>query len=165
MGMIGLSKVDISVNFAFALAAPILIANCWCVSKGMISEVLTKPAGVLKQTFRPAVFADFRGQAKVKERFDMGVTAAKHRGEPHDHILISGPLGLGKTTLTHILTKAMGANLRAISGLTMEKPADFAGVLTNLEEGDVLFIDEINYPPCRKRKFLSIASRSMIKRS
>jgi Holliday junction resolvasome RuvABC ATP-dependent DNA helicase subunit len=138
MGMIGLSKVDISANFAFALAAPILIANFWCVSKGMISDGLTKPAGVLKQTFRPAVFADFRGQAKVKERFDMGVTAAKHRGEPLDHILISG--------------------------LTMEKPADFADVLTNLEEGDVLFIDEIHYPPCRKRKFLSIASRSMIKR-
>src|SRR5438552_12439452 len=109
-----------------------------------ISEVLTKPDVVLELTLRPSIFSEFTGQTKVKDRLEIGVAAAKKRGEAIDHILLSGPPGLGKTTLAHILAKAMGANLKSTSGPTIEKAGDLAGLLTNLEEGDVLFIDEIN---------------------
>jgi len=110
----------------------------------MISEVLTQPDAALEQTLRPSLFSDFRGQPKVRERLEISVKAASQRGECLDHILLSGPPGLGKTTLANILAKAMGANLRSTSGPTIEKAGDLAGLLTNLEEGDVLFIDEIH---------------------
>src|SRR6516162_10806125 len=109
-----------------------------------ISEVLAKPDVALEMTLRPSLFSEFTGQAKVKERLEITVAAAKQRGEPIDHILLSGPPGLGKTTLAHILAKAMNANLKSTSGPTIEKAADLAGLLTNLEDGDVLFIDEIH---------------------
>jgi holliday junction DNA helicase RuvB len=95
-------------------------------------------------TLRPSLFSEFTGQAKVKERLEIAVQAAKQRSEPIDHILLNGPPGLGKTTLANIIAKAMGANLKSTSGPTVEKAADLAGLLTNLEEGDVLFIDEIH---------------------
>src|SRR5436190_1756934 len=98
----------------------------------------------LEMTLRPSLFSEFTGQSKVKERLEITVTAAKQRSEPIDHTLLSGPPGLGKTTLAHILAKAMGANLKSTSGPTIEKAGDLAGLLTNLEEGDVLFIDEIH---------------------
>src|SRR5512137_2315597 len=110
----------------------------------IISDVLTKPDAALELTLRPSVFADFTGQAKVKERLDIAVTAARQRQESLDHILLSGPPGLGKTTLAHIVAKAMGSNLKSTSGPTIEKAGDLAGLLTNLEPGDVLFIDEIH---------------------
>src|SRR5213594_3670439 len=109
-----------------------------------ITEVLTKPDVALEMTLRPSLFSEFTGQAKVKERLEITVAAARQRGEPIDHLLLSGPPGLGKTTLAHILAKAMGANLKSTSGPTIEKAGDLAGLLTNLEEGDVLFIDEIH---------------------
>src|SRR5262245_2323398 len=109
-----------------------------------ISEVLAKPDVALEMTLRPSLFSEFTGQTKVKERLEITVAAAKQRREPIDHVLLSGPPGLGKTTLAHILAKAMGANLKSTSGPTIEKAADLAGLLTNLEEGDVLFIDEIH---------------------
>lgn len=109
-----------------------------------ISDVLTKPDAALEMTLRPSLFSDFTGQAKVKERLEITVTAAKQRGEAIDHVLLSGPPGLGKTTLANIIAKAMGANIKSTSGPTIEKAADLAGLLTNLEEGDVLFIDEIH---------------------
>ena len=109
-----------------------------------ISDVLTKPDLALEMTLRPSLFSDFTGQAKVKDRLEITVAAAKQRKEPIDHILLSGPPGLGKTTLANILAKAMGANLKSTSGPTIEKAGDLAGLLTNLEEGDVLFIDEIH---------------------
>jgi holliday junction DNA helicase RuvB len=114
------------------------------MAERMISEVLTKPDAALELTLRPSVFADFTGQAKVKERLEIAVQAARQRGEALDHILLSGPPGLGKTTLANILAKAMGATLKSTSGPTIEKAGDLAGLLTNLEEGDVLFIDEIH---------------------
>ncbi|MBI4664738.1 MAG: Holliday junction branch migration DNA helicase RuvB [Verrucomicrobia bacterium] len=109
-----------------------------------ISDVLTKPDAALEMTLRPSLFSDFTGQSKVKERLEIAVTAAKQRGEALDHILLSGPPGLGKTTLAYIIAKAMNTSLKATSGPTVEKAADLAGLLTNLEEGDVLFIDEIH---------------------
>jgi Holliday junction DNA helicase RuvB len=109
-----------------------------------ITDVLAKPDVALEMTLRPSLFSEFTGQAKVKERLEITVAAAKQRREAIDHILFSGPPGLGKTTLAHILAKAMGANLKSTSGPTIEKAGDVAGLLTNLEEGDVLFIDEIH---------------------
>ncbi|HWC61410.1 MAG TPA: Holliday junction branch migration DNA helicase RuvB [Verrucomicrobiae bacterium] len=109
-----------------------------------ISDVLTKPDAALEMTLRPSLFSEFTGQAKVKERLEITVAAAKQRGEPIDHVLLSGPPGLGKTTIANIIAKAMGANVKSTSGPTIEKAADLAGLLTNLEEGDVLFIDEIH---------------------
>src|SRR5438034_7023408 len=107
-------------------------------------STLNKPDAALELTLRPSLFSEFTGQPKVKERLEIGVAAARQRGEALDHILLSGPPGLGKTTLASILAKAMGANFKSTSGPTIEKAADLAGLLTNLEEGDVLFIDEIH---------------------
>lgn len=114
------------------------------MAERIISDVLTKPDAALELTLRPSLFADFTGQSKVKERLEIAVQAAKQRGEALDHILLSGPPGLGKTTLANIIAKAMGTNLKSTSGPTIEKAGDLAGLLTNLEEGDVLFIDEIH---------------------
>jgi Holliday junction DNA helicase RuvB len=114
------------------------------MAERMISEVLTRPDAALELTLRPSLFSDFTGQAKVKERLEIAVQAARQRSEPLDHILLSGPPGLGKTTLANILAKSMGASLKSTSGPTIEKAGDLAGLLTNLEEGDVLFIDEIH---------------------
>jgi len=110
----------------------------------LVSDVLIKPDAALEMTLRPSVFAEFTGQAKVKERLEITVQAAKQRGEPVDHVLLSGPPGLGKTTLANIIAKAMGANVKSTSGPTIEKAGDLAGLLTTLERGDVLFIDEIH---------------------
>ncbi len=109
-----------------------------------ISEALAKPDVALEMTLRPSLFSDFTGQARVKERLEITVAAARKRHEAIDHVLLSGPPGLGKTTIAHILAKSMNANLKSTSGPTIEKAADLAGLLTNLEEGDVLFIDEIH---------------------
>jgi Holliday junction DNA helicase RuvB len=98
----------------------------------------------LELTLRPSLFSDFTGQPKVKERLEIAVEAARRRKEPLDHILLNGPPGLGKTTLANIIAKAMDATMKCTSGPTIEKASDLAGLLTNLEEGDVLFIDEIH---------------------
>jgi holliday junction DNA helicase RuvB len=108
------------------------------------ANILIKPDPALEITLRPSLFSEFTGQAKVKERLEIAVEAAKQRKEPLDHILLNGPPGLGKTTLANIIAKAMSATLKCTSGPTIEKAADLAGLLTNLEEGDVLFIDEIH---------------------
>ena len=110
----------------------------------LVSDVLAKPDAALELTLRPSLFSEFVGQANVKERLEIAVQAAKQRGEAMDHLLFSGPPGLGKTTLAHIISKSMGAGLKCTSGPTIEKAGDLAGLLTNMEEGDVLFIDEIH---------------------
>jgi Holliday junction DNA helicase RuvB len=114
------------------------------MAERLISEVLSRPDAAFELTLRPSLFSEFVGQAKVRERLEIAVQAALQRREALDHILLSGPPGLGKTTLAYILAKAMGANLKSTSGPTIEKAGDLAGLLTNLEAGDVLFIDEIH---------------------
>ncbi|MGD1086029.1 MAG: Holliday junction branch migration DNA helicase RuvB [Verrucomicrobiota bacterium] len=110
----------------------------------MISDVLAKPDAALEMTLRPSMFSEFTGQDNLKERLEIAVQAAKQRGEALDHLLFSGPPGLGKTTLAHIIAKSMGVSLKCTSGPAIEKAGDLAGLLTNLEEGEVLFIDEIH---------------------
>ncbi|MBI3314078.1 MAG: Holliday junction branch migration DNA helicase RuvB [Candidatus Omnitrophica bacterium] len=95
-------------------------------------------------TLRPSSLDEFVGQNKLRENLKIFIEAARQRKEPLDHVLFFGPPGLGKTTLAHIMAKEMGSNIRATSGPVLERPGDLAGVLTNLEAGDVLFIDEIH---------------------
>ncbi len=93
---------------------------------------------------RPTDFDGFVGQGKVRDRLLLAVKAAKERGESLDHVLFSGPPGLGKTTLSYILGEAMGVNVKTTSGPVITKPGDLAGLLTSLEPGDIVFIDEIH---------------------
>ncbi|GAA5035121.1 Holliday junction ATP-dependent DNA helicase RuvB [Marivirga lumbricoides] len=97
-----------------------------------------------EKALRPLSFDDFTGQYKVVENIKVFVQAALKRAEPLDHVLLHGPPGLGKTTLSHIIANEMNSNIKITSGPVLDKPGDLAGLLTNLEEGDVLFIDEIH---------------------
>jgi Holliday junction DNA helicase RuvB len=97
-----------------------------------------------ERQLRPLSFNDFKGQKQIIDNLSVFVTAAKQRGESLDHVLLHGPPGLGKTTLAAIISNEMRVNMRVTSGPVLDKPGDLAGLLTNLEEGDVLFIDEIH---------------------
>jgi holliday junction DNA helicase RuvB len=97
-----------------------------------------------EKQLRPLNFSDFKGQKQVIENLIVFVTAARQRGESLDHVLLHGPPGLGKTTLATIIANELNVNLRVTSGPVLDKPGDLAGLLTNLQEGDVLFIDEIH---------------------
>ena len=109
----------------------------------MNSEIIT-PDIEFEQKLRPSRFSDFTGQDKIRERLELFVQAAKERNDVLDHVLLCGPPGLGKTTLSYILADAMDSNIKCTSGPVIDKPSDLAGLLTGLERGDVLFIDEIH---------------------
>ena len=114
------------------------------MSDRFASETLNRADVEFEQTLRPGRFVDFVGQGKVRERLELSVAAARGRGASLDHVLLCGPPGLGKTTMAYILGAAMGVNVKATSGPILAKPADLAGLLTNLEKGEILFIDEIH---------------------
>lgn len=98
----------------------------------------------MERTLRPPSLAEFTGQDDIKESLSIAIEAAKHRGDSLDHCLFSGPPGLGKTTLSSIIAKEMGVNIHITSGPVLEKASDLAGLLTSLQENDILFIDEIH---------------------
>ncbi len=111
----------------------------------MSSVVKRQPEDlILDQTLRPLAFDEFIGQEKIKENLRIMIGAAKVRKEPFEHILLYGPSGLGKTTLAHIIANEAGSNIRFTSGAALEKAGDIAAILTNLQEGDIFFIDEVH---------------------
>jgi Holliday junction DNA helicase RuvB len=119
-----------------------------------IEQTLAAPENSEESALRPLSFNDFAGQDKTLERLKVMVGAARDRGEPLNHILLSGPPGLGKTTLSLILGNEMGTKVNITSGPVIDKPADLAGLLTNLNEGDILFIDEIHRIPKTVEEYL-----------
>lgn len=110
----------------------------------MIETNITEEDTRLEGSLRPQYLRDYIGQGKAKESLVIGIQAAKQRGEPLDHVLFYGPPGLGKTTLAGIIANEMGVNMKVTSGPAIEKPGEMAAILNNLQEGDLLFVDEIH---------------------
>lgn len=124
------------------------------MTEAFIESSWTKPDGPFENPLRPQQIQEFIGQDAVRARLEIFIEAAKHRNEALGHCLFSGPPGLGKTTLAHIIAKAMGTQLSVTSGPQIEKPGDLAGILTNLKPGDVFFIDEIHRLPKAAEEYL-----------
>jgi Holliday junction DNA helicase RuvB len=131
-------------------------------SERFITSELNAREEAFESTLRPQSFADFPGQNAVKERLQIMVEAARGRNEALNHILLCGPPGLGKTTLAGIIANTRGCNLKATSGPVIEKPGDLAGLLTSLEEGDILFIDEIHRLPIQIEEYLYSAMEDFV---
>ena len=110
----------------------------------LVAPAVTEHEEVLDRAVRPRTLADYIGQPVVREQMEIFIGAARKRSEPLDHTLVFGPPGLGKTTLAHIIAEEMGVSLKSTSGPVLEKAGDLAALMTNLESGDVLFIDEIH---------------------
>lgn len=123
-------------------------------TENFFTSTLKKDVTEEEKSLRPQVFSDFPGQESVKERLKIFVEAAKMRDEALGHFLLSGPPGLGKTTLAYIVAAEMGKNIKTSSGPVLDKPGDLAGLLTSLQEGDVLFIDEIHRLPIVIEEYL-----------
>lgn len=114
-----------------------------------VAETPTQKAEeeILGESLRPRSFASYIGQRLLKQNLELAIAAAKHRGEPVDHVLLYGPPGLGKTTMAGVIAAEVGANLKLTSGPAIERAGDLASLLTNLADGDILFIDEIHRLP------------------
>src|SRR5512138_956821 len=110
----------------------------------LTSAGATREDDLVEATIRPQRLAEYLGQPTVREQLGIYIEAARRRSEALDHVLIFGPPGLGKTTLSHVIANELGVNLRSTSGPVLERPGDLAALLTNLERNDVLFIDEIH---------------------
>ena len=114
------------------------------MAKRIITTEFAEEDIKIENHLRPQLLKDYIGQQKVKDTLSIYIEAARQREEPLDHVLFYGPPGLGKTTLAGIIAQEMGVNIRITSGPAIEKPGDLAALLTNLNEGDILFVDEIH---------------------
>lgn len=127
-----------------------------------VTETLHEPKTEFDLKLRPTRFEDFVGQKEVRERLELSVEAAKGRGDVLGHVLLSGPPGLGKTTLAYILAGSLGVNIRVTSGPIVAKPGDLAGLLTSLQRGDILFIDEIHRLQTAVEEYLYAAMEDFV---
>ncbi|MCZ7591831.1 MAG: Holliday junction branch migration DNA helicase RuvB [Kiritimatiellae bacterium] len=132
------------------------------MSERFVTNTLNRADTEFDLSLRPSQFTDFVGQGKVRERLQLFVEAAKGRGDVLDHVLLFGPPGLGKTTLAYIIGEAMGVNVKSTSGPVITKAGELAGLLTNLEKGDVLFIDEIHRLPKAVEEYLYSAMEDYV---